>query len=272
VLARLPLHDRFKEFNCKWCAPEGSRLYQFTKKRAAIQRTVENVLYNPFPRLRGYFSFQLNNTTREYEYPWCFYATDLRAGMRAVDIGGSLAGFQFVLAKHGLEVINVDPGLEAHGLGWPVDQRSIGHLNRAFGTNVRLENCFLQHAKIEAASVDRIFSISVVEHIPTAEIKPLMRKVWEILKPGGLFIATVDLFLNIKPFSSQETNKFGTNIPIPLLTEAAPFNLVTGIRSELYGYPEFSVDKCMKQLDKLLIGRYPTLVQCLVLEKVMNTN
>jgi SAM-dependent methyltransferase len=116
--------------------------------------------------------------------------------------------------------------------------------------------------------VDRVFSVSVIEHVPEAEIPPLMRTVWKILKPGGFFIATIDLFLNVQPFCSQKSNEFGSNIPITTLVEAAPFKLVCGERAELYGFPEFSVDSCMCMISQLLIGRYPVLVQCLVLEKI----
>lgn len=268
MLARLPLPIEYAEFNRKWGAPSGTRFYRLSRKRPALKKIADRLIFTSIPKLRGYFSYQVNSNSRVFEYPWCFYASPLKTGMRVVDLGGSLSGFQFLLATQGLDVINVDPGLEAHGLGWPVDQSSIAYLNKAFGTNVCLENCFLQEAKLSESSIDRVFSISVVEHIPESELKSLMSRVWEILRPNGLFIATVDLFLDIKPFSSKANNKYGTNIPIPLLSEAAPFALVSGIRSELYGYPEFSVDSCMRQLDVLLIGEYPTLVQCIVLKKI----
>ena len=160
--------------------------------------------------------------------------------MRAVEIGGGLAGFQFVLARAGLEVFNVDPGMQAHGRGWPVDQSSIARLNQAFGTRVRLENCFLQDAKIEKESVDRIFSISVIEHIPEDELPCLMTRAWALLKPGGLFIATIDLFLNTRPFCRRETNEFGSNISVARLVRSAPFEMVHGDTSELMGFLEFS--------------------------------
>jgi 2-polyprenyl-3-methyl-5-hydroxy-6-metoxy-1,4-benzoquinol methylase len=258
----------FERFNQKWGAPDGSRFYKGLQRLPKVGHALRETTLKSVLRYRGCFSFQPNSDTRTFEYPWCFYATELRAGMRAVDLGGSLAGFQFVLSKSGLEVINVDPGMDSHGRGWPVDEGAIRLLNSAFGTNVRLENCFLSEAHIEPASVDRVFSISVVEHIPEEEIKQLIRKVWEILKPEGLFVATVDLFLNLRPFSSREVNEFGTNVPITTLVHAAPFQIIVGRPAELYGFPEFSVDSCMRQVDQLVLGRYPVLVQCIVLRKV----
>jgi len=213
------------------------------------------------------FGFQANNTTREFEYPWAYYATELAPGMRVVDLGGSLCGFQFVLAKSGLNVFNVDPGMESHGRGWPVDHRSLDRLNRAFGTRVHLENCFLHQARIEPASVDRIFSISVIEHIPEAELPAIMQNIWTLLKPGGKFVATIDLFLNVSPFCSRTYNEFGTNVSVREMIESAPFALVSGELAELNGFPEFSTDRVLANLETFLIGRYPALVQTIVLQK-----
>lgn len=267
MLARWPLCEKFQAFNKKWGAPAGSKLNRVASREELIFRMADRIILDPFPRFRGHFGFQANNTTRVFEYPWCYFASDLKAGMRAVEIGGSLSGFQFVLSKVGVEVINVDPGLAAHGRGWPVDKHSINRLNDAFGTTVELRNCLFHEAKLADNSVDRVFSISVIEHIPRDEIRPLMKQVWNVLRPKGLFIATIDLFLNIKPFSSNSRNEFGENIPITEILDAAPFTLVTGIPSELYGLSDFDVDSCMCQLDKFIIGRYPTLVQCIVLKK-----
>ena len=71
--------------------------------------------------LRGPFTIQDNNTTRRAEYPWAYFATPLEPGLQVLELGGSLAGFQFVLDRAGCRVTNVDPGNESHGRGWPVD-------------------------------------------------------------------------------------------------------------------------------------------------------
>ena len=72
------------------------------------------------PWMVGPFAFQDNNTSREFEYPWAFHSVSIHRGIRVVDVGGSLAGFQFVLARTGADVLNIDPGEHSSGLGWPV--------------------------------------------------------------------------------------------------------------------------------------------------------
>jgi len=49
------------------------------------------------------------------------------------------------LARKGLEVVNVDPGLVAP-MGWPLDARPFARLNEAYGTEVELKPCFLHEA------------------------------------------------------------------------------------------------------------------------------
>ncbi len=218
----------------------------------------------------GPFSFQPNNDTRRAEYPWAWEAARLEPGMRVVEIGGAYSGFQFVLAQGGCEVINVDPGLRARGRGWPVASDRIDLLNRRFGTRVTLKNCVLEEAGIEPATCDRVFSISTIEHIPEGDIAPLMREVARILRPGGLFVATVDLFLDLIPFTNAAENRYGRNISVKNLLAASGLELVTGHPSELHGFDEFDPHRVRRRIEEreLLVGaRYPALVQALVLRK-----
>jgi SAM-dependent methyltransferase len=217
--------------------------------------------------LRGPFSFQHNNSTRRAEYPWAYFATPLEPGLQVLELGGSLAGFQFVLDRAGCRVTNVDPGIESHGLGWPVDHDSIRTLNRAFGTAVQLHNCFLSEAPLERASFDRAYSISVLEHIPVAEIPGTIALIYDLLKPGGYLVMTLDLFLNLAPFCSRETNEYGSNVSARLIAESAPFELHEGHRHELLGYDEFDPDHILSTLEQLMLGEYPALAQLMVLKK-----
>ena len=121
---------------------------------------------------------------------------------------------QFVLSREGVEVTNVDPGEAAKGRGWPVDEDRLQRLNRAFSTDVRLINSTLQEASLPSHSYDAIYSISTIEHIPVDEHQSLMAEIARLLKPGGRCVLTVDLFLNVRPFSDREANTFGTNANI----------------------------------------------------------
>ncbi len=254
-------------WNRRWGAPHGSRLSRAAAHFPQLRRPLEQTIFRAAPRTRGMFAFQPNNTTRAFEYPWAYNAVAPAPGLRVVEIGGSLSGFQFVLERCGANVINVDPGEAAHGRGWPVDEHSIARLNRMFGTNIELRNTFLQNADIPDAHADRVVSVSTIEHIPETELPDVMAHVARILKPGGLFIATVDLFLNIRPFTSRTSNEYGANISAADLIEPHGLELVAGDRAELLGYPEFSADAVLANLENYLLGTYPALIQTVIARK-----
>ena len=219
-------------------------------------------------QLRGPFSIQENNTTREFEYPWAFYSAHIKPGMRVLELGGGLSGFQFVLDKSGCSVVNVDPGMEAKGIGWPCDHTSMKKLNNLFGANVELRNTTIENAELDEGSIDRAFSISVIEHLTDADMSNATSHIYRYLRPGGLFVLTVDLFLNLHPFCSRMTNRFGRNQNVRRIVESGNWEIVEGIEEQLFGFDSFNPDSILSNLENYLIGRYyPALVQCLVLRK-----
>jgi hypothetical protein len=140
-------------------------------------------------------------------------------------------------------------------------------LNRAFGTNVELRNTTVGKAELEPGQYDRAFSISVLEHLSRDEISEVCATVHAALKPGGLFVLTIDLFLDNRPFSERERNEYGENVDVAWLAGLAPFELVQGERRELYGFPEFDPKAIMGNLRAYMLGSYPALAQCLILRK-----
>ncbi len=77
-------------------------------------------------------------------------------GIRVVEIGGGISGFQFALARAGADVVNVDPGRDATGLAPPVDHARIARLNRAYRTDVRLIDTVLDDAGLEDEWADTV--------------------------------------------------------------------------------------------------------------------
>lgn len=260
MLARRSLPDAYARWNRMHGAPFGAPL----RGEGVLERVLPASVLT---RLRGPFSIQPNNDTRAWEYPWAFHAAEPRAGMDVLEIGGGLAGFQFVLSRLGCRVVNVDPGMEAAGVGWPCDPQSMRRLNGIFKTSVELRNTVLEKAELPAESFDLVFSISVLEHLPEHEIAAAVREAFRLLRPGGRLVMTVDLFLNVRPFTAEESNRYGSNVDLRWLLEQAPFRLEQGEPAELYGFPEFSSERMLARLDELLVGRYPAAAQCLVLRK-----
>lgn len=260
MLAWRDVPASYKQWNRGNGAPAGYRWRRLVPPRHWTKPLAANVV--------GCFAFQINNGSRAFEYPWTFEALDIFPGARVLEIGGGLSGLQFVLSRRGCEVTNVDPGMAAHGVGWPVDEESMALLNRRFGTRVRLKNCFINDAGFGDESFDRAVSISAIEHIPPDDILTILTHVRRVLKPGGVFVLTVDLFLDLKPFTRLETNKFGRNISIRWLVENSGLELVAGRTEELYGFDGFSPERILERLPQFLVGSdWPTLTQMLVLQK-----
>ena len=263
MLAPYPIPPEFVSWNERWGSPLGR---EFPAETLLPQRVVRR-LDRLRPRRRGPFAFQSNNSTRAFEYPWAYSRIAPYRGMRVVDVGGSNAGLQFVLASEGVEVTNVDPGEESEGLGWPVDDTSVERLNRVFGTDVKLINSTLQDAGLPADHFDVVYSISTIEHIPAMEISPLMSEIRRILRPGGRAVMTVDLFFDIEPFSRRTSNRWGTNIDVAELVRASGMELVEGDPADLLGFPEFDPPAVLGRLENLLVGSYPAGAQCFVLQR-----
>jgi SAM-dependent methyltransferase len=221
----------------------------------------------------GPFAFQANSLTRAFEYPWAYHATPLERGMKAVELGAGASGFQFVLAGSGVEVVSVDPLLNpSEKVDWVFAANDYRRINEAFGGKVRFVRDFLENAKLEAGGFDRVFAISVIEHVPEENALSLMREIARILKPGGLFVCTIDLFLDCHPFTERLSNIWGRNISVGRLVEASGLTLRLGERTQLLGHPEFDPGEILKNRDRFLlvqdsVGGAQVMTQCLVLEK-----
>jgi SAM-dependent methyltransferase len=263
MLAGRVLDQKFRQWNRQWGAPFGRGRRPLNLK--AFGGKLGPDALEEIARL-GMFAVQPNNDTRTFEYPWAYFAADLRTPMRVLEIGGGLSGFQFVLSQQGHQVDNVDPGMAE--IGWPVTQDMMQAMNRIFDATVTLHHCGIEEADLPKESFDRAFSLSVIEHLPPQAIAAVMDKVHDSLKPGGLFILTVDLFLDLVPFSRKEANQVGRNVSIAEMVKSGKFELAHGNKSELYGYDEFDAQEILGNLYSYYVGRpYPTLVQTLILRR-----
>jgi hypothetical protein len=217
----------------------------------------------------GPFGFQANSSTRVVEYPWAFYVATVKPGVRVLEVGGGLAGFQFVLARSGASVVNVDPFLD-YGAGRYPDQQRATHaaLNRSFRTDVELCVARLTDTALAAESVDRVYCLSTIEHLGADEARVVMAETRRLLCPGGLVVLTIDLFLNLQPFTARRRNEWGENVSVADLIACSQMDLVYGDEQELCGGPRFDPERILANLERYLIGEtYPVLVQLLVLRK-----
>src|ERR1700683_3406048 len=111
MIAPAIIPEKFEQWNTRHGAPLGRRVRLLRVKRRFLSDAQVH-------RACGVFAMQMNSSPRTFEYPWAVDAGQVRPDMKVLEIGGGLAGFQFVLDHFGCEVVNVDPGLEARGVGW----------------------------------------------------------------------------------------------------------------------------------------------------------
>ncbi len=256
MLAPFRLPNSYAQFNRRHHAPDGrlvrKRLRRFGRSRFRLL-------------LAGPYAWQSNNTTRAFEYPWAHEQIQrLGRDLVIADVGASLAGLQFTLAKEGHEVHAVDPGLNASGLGWEVDPTFHQLLAETYHAPVQLHPTTFQQADFAESSLDVVLSVSTIEHFGPDDLQSFAESVRRALKPGGHVVLTIDLFLDLIPFTDRAENRWGTNMSVAALMEALDATIVVGDPNVLYGFPDFDARRIQADLSEYMIGAYPTLTQCVV--------
>jgi SAM-dependent methyltransferase len=137
----------------------------------------------------------LHNCIRAWEYPFVYHhlrshrcSESTRSSPRIVDLGSGATFFPFAVAQLGCSVVAVDADTRAKA---SVD-RAIGAVSTGAGTVTSL----LSDARsitLESESVDAVFCISVLEHIP--DFQAVIAEVGRILRNRGLFVLTFDVDL-----------------------------------------------------------------------------
>ncbi len=273
MLARRELPQQYAQWNRFWGAPGGRRWPNAVRERvwdatsgrrwppavALLERLDNRPLVQ---RVRGPFAFQVNSPTRAYEYPWAYHQLADLGPSRILEIGGALSGLQFVFAKDGHEVHNVDPFFDYGAGDYDIDPvAEHASLNRTFGTNVVLHRSTLPETEL-AGSFSAILCISTLEHLPPESIEATLSRVKQLIAPGGLVVLTIDLFLDLTPFCSRTTNRWGINASVAWIEDLLGYKVVTGERAELYGYEEFSTDEILSRLEEFAINAgYPQMAQ-----------
>jgi SAM-dependent methyltransferase len=258
LLAPAQLPASAHEFNRRHGAPFGRRGHVwFTRARDHSRLAA---------RLAGPYAWQPNNSTRRFEYPWVY--EQVRAcgdGLVVADVGASLAGMQFTLASEGYQVHAVDPAMAATGRGWELDPAFHAFLCRAYDAPVTLHPTTLDGAGLPEASVDVLLSVSTLEHFGSGDFAAFAESARRVLKPGAAVVLTVDLFLDLAPFTDRAQNQYGINVDVARLLDDLDCDLAVGSQAELHGFPEFDPRRVQADLSDYLLGEgYPAMAQCVV--------
>ena len=164
----------------------------FTALEAVQREFLENEAHfrspdYPWPR------DPLHNWSRVWEYPYVFHhlkawrsrftETDLP---RVADVGSGVTFFPFAVARLGYHVTctDMDPvcGRDLPRAAERVDQAP-GKLAFRLADGLTLP--------FDDVEMDAVYCISVLEHIPAFE--DILAEIARVLKPGGLFVLTVDI-------------------------------------------------------------------------------
>jgi SAM-dependent methyltransferase len=110
-------------------------------------------------------------------------------GLRVLDVGSPklpalLIGQNAATELYATDIRDYFIGPTSHFL------RKLGHGDR-IGRNVHLQVQDARHLSYPDAFFDRIFSISVIEHIPNSGDSDALRELARVLKPGGMLSLTV---------------------------------------------------------------------------------
>lgn len=151
-----------------------------------------------------------NFPTRLLEYPWAVNIAKLESGMILADMGCSLDPLVPTLSKMGYKVTGVD-NFSSHDEKWDIHNGfRNGSLTgikkiKEFKNNLIKLNISpnylvgdMSRTKLLDKSLDRIFCISVLEHLSPLKVRLTLSEWYRILKQGGLVVLTVDYSINEK--------------------------------------------------------------------------
>jgi SAM-dependent methyltransferase len=137
----------------------------------------------------------LHSCIRVWEYPFVYHHLQSHSGNlsghplpQVVDLGSGATFFPFAVARLGWRVMAVDADSRATS---SVD-RAIGRMSADGGAVTSLLSD-ARSVALRAESVDCVYCVSVLEHVPNFE--GVVSEVARILRPGGIFVLTFDVDL-----------------------------------------------------------------------------
>ena len=102
-----------------------------------------------------------------------------------------------------------------------------------------------------AVLLDDLAALVVYQPLVEAPADPLRAKVADLLQTNGRAndAASIDLFLNLTPFSARSSNEFGTNISVRDFVARTGLRIRVGKPEELYGFSDFRAEAIMARLE-----------------------
>ncbi len=147
---------------------------------------------------RKTFGFFNKTITRCYEYPFIVKEIGGISGKRVLDIGTGLSPLPLFLAEQGASVVTVDNSTIVRSIdqtkenwdGW--GYFDYGELS----DNIISYNEDIFSINLSSDSLDCIYSVSVIEHLPVATRRSMWPIITELLIKKGTLLLTMDLVPN----------------------------------------------------------------------------
>ena len=143
--------------------------------------------------------------SREWEYPWAIIYSDVKKGDRILDCGCGGSPLLPFFAYHDVECYGVDKNYGKKLKSYSKIKLMIFRTSplatlRDFyvdpsvvvGKNITISNDDMTNLHFEDESFDKIFCISVIEHLSVAEAKKSIEEMVRVVKPGGKILLTID--------------------------------------------------------------------------------
>ena len=150
-------------------------------------------------------TYVLKDPVKIWEEAWCLRHAEIQPGMRVLDVGGASTPFSFYIASKGtaVEVIDNDWGNcgTVYNANYVARKMSLGL--KAIDWDVSRGLPFADK------SFDRIFSICVIEHLPSMVRRFLMKEIGRVLMPGGLAGFTTDYDPHRRDLATDRGLRFG---------------------------------------------------------------
>jgi len=140
-----------------------------------------------------------------WENSWVASHSNLRPGLRVLDIGGASTAFVFYLASLGCSVKVIDNDWSCCGMIY-----NTNYVAKKMGWDIEaLDRDISKPVPFADNSFDRVFSICTVEHLTSGVRRSMMREVARVLKPGGIAGFTIDYSPNREVLTADKGLRFG---------------------------------------------------------------
>ncbi|HTD33020.1 MAG TPA: methyltransferase domain-containing protein [Candidatus Elarobacter sp.] len=144
---------------------------------------------------RAKLGFFPRHKARAIEYPWILHALPAALGGAViVDVGAGLNPLPFALADRGASVVTVDNHRTSPSFAPGEERNEWGFLDYA-RLDPRIASVRCAYEAWDAPVLaDAVYSVSVIEHVPSAVRARWLDRFGAQVRPGGTLLLTIDLF------------------------------------------------------------------------------